>query len=101
MRVVIPDTRFLDEAEAVLEQDGKLIKVVRPGYGPGPNRPDRELLGFQRWTNIIGETGDIRQLELWTARYAAWLCGAEKAERTTEEIKTAKAVRKSAYESST
>ena len=84
--MLIPDTRFLNEANAVLELGGELIKVVRPGFGPGPNKPDRELLGFKRWSNVIGETGELRHLELWAARYAAWLCGAEKPERTPEEM---------------
>ena len=87
--MLIPDTRFLNEAEAVLERGGELIKIVRPGFGPGPNKPDRELLGFKGWTNVFGETGDIRHLEQWASRYAAWLCGAEKPERTVDEMQRA------------
>lgn len=87
--LIIPDTRFRNEAEAVLDRSGELIKVVRPGYGPGPNVPDRELLGFKGWTNVIGETGDIRDLEAWADRYAHWLCGGPKPTRTREEMDTA------------
>lgn len=87
--MVIPDTRFLNEAEAVLDQGGELVKVVRPGFGPGPNKPDRELLEFVRWSNVLGETGELRDLEQWASRYAAWLCGGEKPRRSAAEIEKA------------
>jgi hypothetical protein len=75
--LIIPDTRFLNEAGAVMAQGGELLKVVRPGFGPGfgpgPNRPDRELLGYKGWTNVFGETGQLRDLLMWADRYASWL----------------------------
>jgi len=72
--VLIPDTRFYNEAAAVKEVGGELIKIVRPGYGPGKNKPDRELLNFDGWDNIFGETGDIEELRRWGEMYARWLC---------------------------
>jgi hypothetical protein len=90
--MLIPDTRFFNEAEAVLDQGGELAKIVRPGFGPGPNRPDRELLGYKRWTNVFGETGDIQELERWAERYAIWLCGGEKPSRSAKEMEQALAI---------
>ena len=87
--MVISDTRFLNEAEAVLQEGGEVIKVIRPGFGPGPNKPDLELLDFTRWTNVIGETGNIHELERWASRYARWLCGGPKPERSAKEMQRA------------
>lgn len=87
--MLIPDTRFFNEADAVLDEGGELLKIVRPGYGPGPNKPDRQLLGYSRFTNVFGETGLLSDLDVWADRYARWLCGGEKPTRTAEEIRRA------------
>lgn len=87
--LLVPDTRFFNEAYTVLDAGGELLKIVRPGYGPGNNIPDRQLLGFDRFSNIFGETGDILELQRWANRYAAWLCGGEKPTRSREEMNEA------------
>ena len=46
-------------------------------------------LGVTRWTNVIGETGNIHELERWASRYARWLCGGPKPERSAEEMQRA------------
>ncbi len=87
--LIIPDTRFLNEASALSAQGSELIKVVRPGFGPGLNRPDQELLGYTGWTNVIGETGQLADLLRWADRYACWLAGGEYPQRSKKEIEHA------------
>lgn len=91
--IIVPDVRFPDETVEIEVRNGLLIKVVRPGYGPGKNRPDRELLGFRRWTNVIGEVGTMSSLQHWARQYAVWI-GAKGAmpDRSPAEIEAAMAV---------
>ena len=61
--IIIPDVRFPNEADSVLDAGGYLVKVIRPGYGPRDTVPDRALLNYTRWNRIIGEQGTIEALE--------------------------------------
>jgi hypothetical protein len=61
--LVIPDIRFPNEAKAVKELGGTLIKVVRPGYGPRNTVADRALLGYAGWDYVIGGEGTMESLE--------------------------------------
>lgn len=67
---IITDLRFPNEGIAFADLPGiHFIKVVRPGYGP-TNDPDRELVGWGGWDNIIGASGSLRELEHFAAKYA-------------------------------
>lgn len=67
---IITDLRFPNEATAFADLPGiHFIKVVRPGYGP-TNGPDRQLVGWGGWDNIIGTSGLMSELELFAAKYA-------------------------------
>jgi deoxynucleotide monophosphate kinase-like protein len=90
--VIVPDTRFLNEAEEMQALNATLIKVVRPDYGPGKNKPDRQLLGYKGWHNVIGDEGSMGSLQQWADRYAEWICGGAPVSRTPEEIEAALAV---------
>jgi hypothetical protein len=90
--LLIPDTRFWNEVDAVINQGGELIKIVRPGYGPGPNKPDRELINFDGWSNVFGETGEVKHLEQWASRYVAWILGGVRPTRSREEMDRALSV---------
>jgi hypothetical protein len=92
--IIVPDTRFVNEADAMLSLNATLVKVVRPGYGPGKNRPDRELLGYKGWHNVIGDEGSMGSLQQWADRYAEWICGGAPVSRTPEEIAQALSVEK-------
>lgn len=72
--LIIPDTRFQNEIEGVDEAGGHKLKIVRPGFGPAKNRPDRELVGYRGWSNVIGEKGTLIDLKGWATVYAMWLC---------------------------
>lgn len=61
--LVIPDVRFPNEVEAIRKAGGKLIKIVRPGYGPRNTVADKALLGFTGWDYVLGQTGDINDLK--------------------------------------
>jgi len=60
--MVIPDVRFPNEVAAVQKAGGKLIKIVRPGYGPRNTVADKSLIGFTGWDYVFGANGDIRDL---------------------------------------
>jgi hypothetical protein len=55
--LVIPDVRFPNEVEAIREQGGLLIKVVRGGYGPRNTVADMALNDYTGWDEIIGGGG--------------------------------------------
>lgn len=74
--LIIPDTRFYNEIEGVKAAGGHTIKIVRPGYSPGNNKPDLELLNYTEWDNVIGGAeGTLAELEWWAQEYAEWICG--------------------------
>ncbi|MBX7136244.1 MAG: hypothetical protein K1X67_26535 [Fimbriimonadaceae bacterium] len=94
--LIVPDVRFPDETNEFEVRNGVLIKVVRPGYGPGKNRPDRMLLGFDRWTSVIGEQGSMASLHAEARRWAEWIIRRKgpMPSRSREEIRRAMAVEK-------
>lgn len=73
--LIIPDTRFYNEIEGIDEVGGHKLKIVRPGYRAGDNKPDQELLSYRGWHNVIGEVGTLKSLDQWACLYALWLCG--------------------------
>ena len=87
--MVIPDVRFPNEAEAIRKSGGVLIKVVRPGYGPGPDVADRALLGYDGWDYVIGgdagSSESLARLRVWADRFARWLVGGEPRPNQTPE----------------
>jgi hypothetical protein len=79
--VIIPDVRFPNEADGIRANNGTLIKVVRPGYGPDERdcpdhlNPDKALLTYQDWDYVIGASGDIRDLGEMATQFADWVYG--------------------------
>ena len=71
--IIIPDVRFPNEALAIRETNGHLLKMVREGHRPRDTVADQALVDYEDWDNIIG-TPDC---DIWEAakRYAAWYCG--------------------------
>jgi hypothetical protein len=68
--LVIPDVRFPNEAEAIKTAGGKIVKVVRPGYGPRNTVADRALIGYDGWDYVIGESGEMDDLDNWACLFA-------------------------------
>lgn len=77
--VIIPDVRFPDEAEAIKETGGLLIKIVRLGYGPRKTVADRMLLNYDGWDYVLGNLGLLAlKGDAW--RFAKWIAGRERSE---------------------
>lgn len=61
--VVIPDVRFLNEAEAIRNEGGLLLKILRPGKHGDGHRSETELADFDGWDHVIDNNGSIPELE--------------------------------------
>lgn len=61
-RVVFTDVRFPNEAEAIRDAGGILIKIVRPGYSGDDHESERALDEFE-WDHVISNDGDVTDLE--------------------------------------
>lgn len=88
--LVIPDVRFPNEAKAIRDAGGVLVKIVRPGFGPGPDVADRALLGYGGWDYVIGgdsgSSESMGRLRVWADRFACWLVdGGPRPEQTPED----------------
>lgn len=46
--VVITDVRYLNEAERILAEGGKLVMIERPGYGPANDEEDSSIYEIRR-----------------------------------------------------
>lgn len=66
--LLIPDVRYPNEALAIREHGGVLVKVVRAGYAPKDTVADRALVGFEGWDFVSGP--NLAALE-HDARYLA------------------------------
>jgi hypothetical protein len=86
--LVIPDLRFYNEAVAIKEAGGTLIKVVRPGFMPRFSPADLNLWWYTGWDAIVGTSGEMEELWMVAARLAEQLMRGE--EPHFSPIKTAK-----------
>lgn len=73
--VIVPDTRFFNEVSGISSIGGHTVKVVRPGYGPGKNTPDRELVRYAGWQNVWLNKGTLDDAHEMAWQYANWLVG--------------------------
>lgn len=62
-RVVFPDVRFENEAEAIKNLDGVLIKIVRPGFEGDGHESERALDEFDGWDYVVVNDGDVMDLQ--------------------------------------
>lgn len=83
--LIIPDVRFPNETKAILETNGTLIKVVRPGYGPKNTVADRALLNYTGWHYVIGHEGSMESLNRWAERFACQIIHGNPVRQTWEE----------------
>lgn len=61
-RVVFPDVRFQNEAEAIRAAGGKVIQIVRPGFEAKGHISETALLNFE-FDDVVQNTGSIADLE--------------------------------------
>ena len=73
--IIIPDVRFPNEADAIKEAGGVLIKIVRPGYGPRKTIADRALVGYTGWDYVFGGEGTMFALKRYAEDFANYLTG--------------------------
>lgn len=85
--LVIPDVRYPNEVEALRQLDAKLVKVVRPGYGPKDTVADKALMHYQDWDYVIGASGEIVELQTWASEFAYSLAGVSRWPKQSGEAK--------------
>jgi hypothetical protein len=83
--LIIPDTRFYNEVEGVTDAGGHLCKMLRPGFSPGKNRPDRQLIPFRGWHNVV-LAHNLAEIDAQGKRYALWLLGRGPEPLCTSEV---------------
>lgn len=74
-RTVFPDLRFRNEAEAVREAGGFLVKVNRPGMQSGFHVSEHDLDDWTDWDLVVENDSTIVELE---AKVVAWAKGLER-----------------------
>jgi len=60
--IIITDVRFPNEAQAIKDKGGRLIKIERPGLTTveDPNDPDNQLIGWSKWDAVLKNDGTIQ-----------------------------------------
>ena len=59
---IITDTRFPNEAQAIKDKGGIVIKVQRPGVGPVNNHPSETALKDYQFDYVINNNGSLEDL---------------------------------------
>lgn len=76
--LIVPDVRFLNEAEAIHGVGGKLIKVECVGVKPRDTVADQALANYTGWDAAVkAKKGDTDVLLKYARRIAKWLDTAE------------------------
>lgn len=60
--VVVPDVRFLNEANVIRQAGGKIIRVKRPGFGPLNDHPSETELDLIEPDYLIVNEGSVEML---------------------------------------
>lgn len=61
---VIPDVRYTNEAEAIKDEGGLLVKITRPGYGPANGHAsENDLAAYEGWDLVINNSGSIETMQ--------------------------------------
>lgn len=62
-KVVVPDVRFRNEAEAIRDKGGLLIRITRPGHNGDSHISETELEAYGNWDHVIQNNGTVADLE--------------------------------------
>jgi hypothetical protein len=62
--VVVSDVRFHNEAEAIRDRGGFLIRIDRPGRHAEGHVSETALAGFEGWDAVIVNDGTVQDLEM-------------------------------------
>jgi hypothetical protein len=60
--IIITDLGFINEAKAIRNQNGKLIKIIREGIPTGTDARETELDNWADWDSIIKNSGSLDNL---------------------------------------
>lgn len=60
--IVVTDVRFPNEAQAIKERGGQVIRIERPGVGPANDHPSETALDYWQFDRVIVNDGSIRDL---------------------------------------
>lgn len=60
--IIVADVRFPNEAEAIKERSGKLIRIERPGAGAGNHISETALDDYRKWDIVIDNVGTLEDL---------------------------------------
>lgn len=69
-RVVVTDVRYRNEAAAIKEAGGRIVRVVRPGYGPANAHGSEVDLDGWPFDAVIPNTGSLVELRRKVHRLA-------------------------------
>lgn len=61
--LIIPDLRYHNEVDHILQYNNTLIKVINPHIEHMSDIADDNLLNFTGWNHIINNNGTIKELE--------------------------------------
>ncbi len=62
-RLVVPDVRFLNEAEAIQEAGGKVIRINRPGHHATGHISETELATWTGWDQEFDNNAEVADLQ--------------------------------------
>lgn len=68
--VVVTDVRFENEAEAIRDRDGIVVRIERPGVGPANAHPSETALDDWPFDYIVGNTSTVDVLHQKMRRLA-------------------------------
>lgn len=73
-RVVVPDVRFINEAEAIKAAGGVVVRVDRPGFTASGHVSETELLGYE-FDHVLVNDGTLEQFKDLVRRFATGFLG--------------------------
>ena len=72
--VIISDLRFKNEAQAIRDEGGILIKVNRPDIEQGTDPAEVDLDSWSNWDDVIENNGSLGDLNWQMVKLAETLC---------------------------
>ena len=72
--LIVTDVRYENEAQAIFDHNGFVVKINRPGFPGLDSITDNALNNYTRWTEIIENDGDLSSLNDKTIKFAEKYC---------------------------
>jgi len=68
--LIITDLRFPNEARAIVEYDGLLVKINRDGLPQGTDPAEVDLDDWENWDYVVANNGTLQDLNYWAETIA-------------------------------